>query len=98
MYVCIFKGITSPPKKNIFEISLFSNFSPKKTTNFQKFATKIKQKILLIKGQGRVIQLLNSKISPNYVCFISIKVKCIATLLKYIYINNMLGFFSKLCN
>jgi hypothetical protein len=50
---------------------------------------KIKQKILLIKGWGGggggVIQPFNSIISPNYVYFISAKVKCIATLSENIY-------------
>ncbi len=36
----------------------------------------------MTKGWGRVIQLFNSKISPNYVSFISTKVKCIATSLE----------------
>jgi len=38
---------------------------------------------LLIKGKGGVvIPLFNAKISPNYVSFISMKVKCLAKLLE----------------
>jgi hypothetical protein len=45
---------------------------------------KIKQKILLI--GGGLIQLFNAKILPKYISCISTKVKCITTLLEYIYI------------
>jgi hypothetical protein len=58
----------------------FLIFSQKEPPSCKNLPPKIKQKILLTKGGWGVIQLFDAKISPNYVYFISTKVKCIATL------------------
>jgi hypothetical protein len=68
------------PLKLYFEISFKKKIPQKEPPICKILPPKIKQKILLTKGWGRVIQLFNSKISPNYVSFISTKVKCIVIL------------------
>jgi len=68
------------PLQFVLKFHYLKNFPQNEPPICENLPPKIKEKVFLIKGWGRVIQLLNSKISPNYVSFISTKVKCIATL------------------
>jgi len=69
------------PLKNKLKFYYLKTFPHKESPTCENLPPKIKQKIFLTKGWGRVIKLFNSKISPIYVTFIFTKVKCIVTLL-----------------